>query len=87
MPNSAHQILLLTAMFAIGWPLAALAQSNVASTNPPTMTAGQSARPADENPRVAGATGQAIVPGDRSTIAGDRRGTNEQRTGSGSGDR
>jgi hypothetical protein len=37
--------------------------------------------PADENPGVAGATGMSIVPGDRSTIAGDRRATIEQKTG------
>jgi len=36
---------------------------------------------ADENPTVAGATGETIVPGDHSTISSDRRATTEQKTG------
>jgi hypothetical protein len=36
--------------------------------------------PADENPTVPGATGNAIVPGDSSTISGDRRATTQQKT-------
>jgi hypothetical protein len=41
---------------------------------------------ADENPTVAGATGDTIVPGDRSTISGDRRATTEQKTGGSASD-
>jgi hypothetical protein len=37
--------------------------------------------PSNENPTVAGATGETIVRGDRSTISGDRRGTVEQKSG------
>jgi len=37
--------------------------------------------PADENPNIPGATGMTVVPGDLSTIAGDRRATIEQKTG------
>jgi len=37
--------------------------------------------PADENPRVPGATGDTIVRGDNSTIRGDRRATIEEKTG------
>ncbi len=36
---------------------------------------------AEANPRVPGATGTDIVPGDRSTVAGDSRGTAEQKSG------
>jgi hypothetical protein len=36
--------------------------------------------PADDNPRVPGATGDTIVKGDQSTVAGDRAATVEQRT-------
>jgi hypothetical protein len=36
--------------------------------------------PADADPRVPGATGDAIVRGDRSTIAGDRAATKDQMT-------
>ena len=39
--------------------------------------------PADANPNTPGATGDAKVPGDNSTVRGDRRGTIEQRTGTG----
>lgn len=52
----------------------------------PALTTGSrfsvtSSTPADENPTVAGATGDTIVRGDRSTISGDRRATIEQKTG------
>jgi hypothetical protein len=52
----------------------------------PALTTGsrlsvKSDTPAYENPTVAGATGETIVKGDRSTISGDRRGTIEQKTG------
>ena len=33
------------------------------------------------NPRAPGATGQAVVPGDNSSIAGDRKATVEQKSG------
>ncbi len=36
--------------------------------------------PAAENPRVPGATGTTVVPGDNSTIASNRHGTIEQKT-------
>jgi hypothetical protein len=42
--------------------------------------------PADENPTVPGATGLSIVPGDQSTISGDRRATIEQKTGGAASD-
>ncbi len=35
----------------------------------------------DANPRVPGATGRDIVPGDKSTVSGDSRGTAEQKSG------
>jgi hypothetical protein len=38
--------------------------------------------PADANPNTPGATGDAKVIGDRSTVRGARRGTMQQRTGS-----
>jgi hypothetical protein len=52
----------------------------------PALTTGsrlsvKSDTPAVENPTVPGATGEAIVHGDGSTISGDRRGTIEQKTG------
>ncbi len=37
--------------------------------------------PADANPRVPGATGDAIVRGDDSTIAGDRGATRDEQSG------
>lgn len=39
--------------------------------------------PADADPNTPGATGDARVIGDKSTVRGDRRGTMEQRTGTG----
>jgi hypothetical protein len=36
---------------------------------------------ADRNPYVPGATGRTDVPGDPSTVAGDRKGTVEQKQG------
>jgi hypothetical protein len=42
---------------------------------------GAGASNADDNPTVPGATGQTIVPGDRSTIAGDEAATEMQRSG------
>ena len=33
------------------------------------------------NPNQAGATGATVVPGDKSSVAGDRKGTAEQKTG------
>jgi hypothetical protein len=48
---------------------------------PPGSTA--TATPADKNPQVPGATGSAKVPGDASTMSGDRKATIEQRTGTG----
>jgi hypothetical protein len=45
-----------------------------------TPVAASTTLPADDNPRVPGATGDAIVKGDHSTIAGDRKATAEQRT-------
>lgn len=52
----------------------------------PALTTGsrfsvQPGLPAYENPTVPGATGEAIVKGDKSTISGDRRGTIQQKTG------
>ncbi len=38
-------------------------------------------RPTADDSHVRGATGDAIVPGDQSTVAGDRGATAEQRTG------
>ena len=57
-------------------------------SNPPQYpsAAQEKGVPADENPHVPGATGRAIVPGDRSSEAGDRRATIEQRTGGGASD-
>jgi hypothetical protein len=49
-----------------------------ANDNP---VASSQTRPTDDNPRVPGATGDAIVKGDNSTVAGDRAATAEQRTG------
>jgi hypothetical protein len=48
---------------------------------PPGSTA--TATEADKNPHVPGATGSAKVPGDASTMLGDRKATIEQRTGTG----
>jgi hypothetical protein len=57
-------------------------------SNPPRYPspAQEKGVPADENPNVPGATGRAIVRGDRSSEAGDRRATIEQRTGTGASD-
>jgi hypothetical protein len=41
--------------------------------------------PLAEDPNVPGATGRIIVPGSHSTIAGDRKATENQRTTSGAG--
>ena len=53
----------------------AFAQSSTGSSATTT-----SKTPKDQNPHVRGATGDAIVKGDRSTVAGDRKATNEQKT-------
>jgi hypothetical protein len=50
----------------------------------PALTTGAPPKtnvPAAENPTVGGATGNAIVKGDQSTISGDQRGTTQQKTG------
>ena len=57
------------------------------SAPPPYPRADSAAVPREENPRVPGATGETIVPGDRSSIAGDGRATVQQRTGEVSGGR
>ena len=56
-------------------------QSNPA-LSPGRLPKGAVGVQADQNPNVPGATGNAVVPGDNSTIGGDRRGTTEQKTGS-----
>lgn len=45
------------------------------------LPAGAAGVPAAHNPNVAGATGHTIVPGNNSSVAADRRGTVEQKTG------
>lgn len=64
---------------------AAFAQANspVGSgrVSPETYATSPSAPAADANPNTPGATGTALVPGDASTIAGDRNATAEERTG------
>jgi hypothetical protein len=58
------------------------AGTNDPALSPGRLAAGTASVPSDENPNVAGATGMTIVHGDRSTIAGARQGTIEQKTGS-----
>lgn len=47
----------------------------------PTSTASV---PTQNNPHAPGATGSTVVPGDSSSVAGDHRGTVQQKTGTGS---
>jgi len=54
--------------------------------SPGRLNKGTTGVPAAENPNVAGATGNTVVPGNRSTIGADRRGTTEQKTGQTSSD-
>ena len=49
--------------------------------SPGRLPKGSTGVPAAENPNVPGATGQTIVPGNRSTIGADRRGTTQEKTG------
>ena len=46
-------------------------------------TSADSGSAADRNPHAPGATGDTKVPGDPSTVAGNKRATIEQRTGQG----
>jgi hypothetical protein len=55
--------------------------TNDPALSPGRLAAGTTGVPADEDPNVAGATGNTIVRGDNSTIAGARQGTIEQKTG------
>jgi hypothetical protein len=84
MTKTSRSMILAAALVAAGstgaWAQSSATQTYIGPTST-TMTPGPGATPADENPRVPGATGQAIVPGDNSTVAGDRAATIEQRTG------
>jgi hypothetical protein len=75
-------------------PTGNLGSNNSATATPPTANAPMSGlqagdatavpRPpsgAAQNPRVPGATGQTVVPGTNSTVAGDRPATGSARTG------
>ncbi len=84
---------LLAASVLLAATTGAFAQSNntagsgSVSPPPPYPRVDTNAVPRSENPNVPGATGETIVRGDRSTIAGDARATVEQKTGEVSGGR
>jgi hypothetical protein len=61
---------------------AAFAQSTSPSTKADSMTESTAMKNGSAtNPNQAGATGSTVVPGDKSSVAGDRKGTAEQKTG------
>ncbi len=68
----------------IATPLAAaIAQSTTSPTTKADSPAESKAMKngSATNPNQAGATGTTIVPGDKSSVAGDQKGTAEQKTG------
>ena len=67
---------LLTLPAAGAW-----AQASSSNTTNGMPMNSQSGSTAAENPHVKGATGDTIVKGDRSSIAGDKSATSEQKTG------
>jgi hypothetical protein len=76
---------LLTWIAVVAAPGMAFAQPNQPVRNGQISpeTSATSGPAADQNPNTPGATGDARVEGDPSTVAGDKRATTEQRTGQG----
>jgi hypothetical protein len=79
-----RSVFLAVSLFALP-TMGALAQINTPSSNDGTssgsVATGSQAVPADQNPNVPGATGDARVIGDPSTIARDRAATADQKSG------
>ena len=65
----------------LAFPVAGAFAQNTSTTTTTTAPTGTQHGAAAENPHVKGATGDTIVKGDRSTIAGDKSATSEQKTG------
>jgi hypothetical protein len=81
MAIKSSSLFLAVSLFALP-AVSALAQSNTPSSNNGSNSGSPAAVPADKNPNVAGATGDAKVVGDPSTIAGDRAATKDEKLGS-----
>jgi hypothetical protein len=79
--------LALVATLAVS-PLAAFAQSTGPNTKAGNTTESTAIKNgAATNANQPGATGSTVVPGDKSSVAGDHKGTAEQKTGTISGNK
>jgi hypothetical protein len=79
MAMKSSMVVLTASLLAL--PMAGAWAQTTDSTTKGSSTSMSSHAAMDKNPHVKGATGSTIVKGDRSTIAGDKGGTAEQKTG------